>query len=95
VEHHEGWTLFPSLPVVDRHQTLLGALTHSALRAGTARSADRSDSQLRFSILTHMGEAFVVVLGGLLATLAGIRPGPEPRPRPQLPGAGNDAGGAP
>jgi Mg/Co/Ni transporter MgtE len=92
VEHNEGWTLFPSLPVVDRNHTLLGALTHSALRAGTARSADRSDSQLRFSILTHMGEAFMVVLGGLLATLAGIRPGPEPRPRPSLP-TGDDAAG--
>jgi Mg/Co/Ni transporter MgtE len=84
VEHHEGWTLFPSLPVVDLHHNLLGALTHSALRAGTARSADRTDTHLRFSILAHMGEAFVVVLGGLLATLAGIRPGPEPRPRPNL-----------
>ena len=93
VEQHEGWTLFPSLPVVDRHQTMLGALTHSALRAGTARSADRSDAQLRFSILTHMGEAFIVVLGGLLATLAGIRSGHEPRPRPPLPTRGDDIGG--
>jgi Mg/Co/Ni transporter MgtE len=86
VEHHEGWTRFPSLPVVDRNHTMLGALTHSALRAGTARSAERTDEHhLRFSILTHMGEAFVVVLGGLLATLAGIRSGPERRPHPTLP----------
>lgn len=84
VEQHEGWTLFPSLPVVDRHNTMLGALTHSALRAGTARSAERADNPLRFSIMAHMGEAFMVVLGGLLATLAGIRPGPEPRQRPLL-----------
>ena len=89
VEQHEGWTLFPSLPVVDRHHTMLGALTHSALRAGTARSDARADNQLRFSILTHMGEAFIVVLGGLLATLAGIRPGPEARPRPSLHNAGD------
>ena len=87
VEHQEGWTLFPSLPVVDRNNTVLGALTHSALRAGTARPADRADNHLRFSILTHMGTAFVVVLGGLLATLAGIRPGPELRPRQHAPAA--------
>ncbi len=80
VEHHEGWTLFPSLPVVDRSHILLGTLTHSALRAGTARSADQSGDQLRFSILTHMGQALVVVLGGLMATLAGIRPRSEQRP---------------
>ncbi len=96
VEHQEGWTLFPSLPVVDRNHTMLGALTHSALRAGTARSADRADTQMRFSILAQMGEAFVVVLGGLLATLAGIRSGHELRPRPPLPALGDNAdGGAP
>jgi len=94
VEQHEGWTLFPSLPVVDRNSTVLGALTHSALRAGTARSAERVDEHhLRFSILTHMGEAFIIVLGGLLATLAGIRPGPEKRPRPSLPTANHTASG--
>ena len=95
VEHHAGWTRFPSLAVVDLHHTLLGALTHSALRAGIARSGDRADSQLRFSILTHMGEALVVVLGGLLATLAGIRSAPEMRPRPPR-GDGGDGtqGGA-
>lgn len=92
VEQHEGWTLFPSLPVVDRNHTMLGALSHSALRAGTARSGDEADGQLRFSILTHMGKAFLVVLGGLLATLTGIRPGPEPRPRPPLPGTGVPGG---
>jgi Mg/Co/Ni transporter MgtE len=92
VEQHGGWTLFPSLPVVDRHNIVLGTLTHSALRAGTARSADEADNQLRFSILTHMGEAFVVVLGGLLATLTGLRSGPEARPRPPLPGAGAQGG---
>lgn len=91
VEHHAGWTLFPSLPVVDRHNTMLGALTHSALRAGTARSVDRTEGQLRFSILTHMGTAFMVVLGGLMATLAGIRPGPEIRPRPGLAAPGDSA----
>jgi magnesium transporter len=91
VEVHDGWTMFPSLPVVDRNNTMLGALTHSALRAGTARSAEQAENPLRFSILTHMGEAFLVVLGGLIATLAGIRPGPEPRPRPPLPGG--SAGG--
>lgn len=82
VEHHDGWSLFPSLPVVDRHHTMLGALTHSALRAGTAKSAERAENQLRFSLLAHMGEAFIVVLGGLLATIAGIRPGPELRSQP-------------
>ncbi len=94
VEQHEGWTLFPSLPVVDRNNNVLGALTHSALRAGTARPVDSADNNhLRFSILTHMGEAFVIVLGGLLATLAGIRPSPERRQRPSLPGAGQDTTG--
>jgi len=93
VEQHEGWTLFPSLPVVDRQNIMLGALTHSALRAGTAREADEADQQLRFSILTHMGEAFVVVLGGLLATLTGTRTGPDSRSRPSLPG--NNHGGEP
>jgi hypothetical protein len=33
-----------------------------------------------------MGRAFVVVLGGLLATMAGIRTGPETRSRPHLTG---------
>ena len=80
-EQQAGWTQYPSLPVVDRHNTVLGALTHSALRAGTARAADRADHQLRFSLLTHMGEAFIVVIGGLLATLAGLRTGQEPRLR--------------
>jgi hypothetical protein len=93
VEQHEGWTLFPSLPVVDRNNTLLGALTHSALRAGTSRSADQTDNQLRFSIMTHMGEALVVVLGGLLATLAGIRPRSEQRPRPSLEDGGESPAG--
>ena len=93
VEQHEGWTRFPSLPVVDRHHTMLGALTHSALRAGTARSADQTDNQLRLSILTHMGEAFVVVLGGLLATLTGLRTGPDIRPRPNLPNRADSAPG--
>ena len=78
-QQQPGWTQYPSLPVVDRQNTVLGALTHSALRAGTARAADRADHQLRFSILTHMGEAFIVVVGGLLATLAGLRTGHEPR----------------
>ena len=88
VEQHPGWTRFPSLPVVDRNNTMLGALTHSALRAGTARSAERTDEHhLRFSILTHMGEAFIIVLGGLFATLAGLRSGPEKRLRPVLPAA--------
>ena len=86
VEHHEGWTRYPSLPVVDRHNTVLGALTHAGLRAGTARAADGADQHLRFSILTHMGEAFLVVIGGLLATLAGLRTGQETRPRAQPPG---------
>ena len=81
MEQHEGWTHYPSLPVVDRHQTVLGALTHSALRAGTARAAERTDHPLRFSILAHMGSAFIVVLGGLLATLTGLRSGPESRLR--------------
>ena len=93
VEQHEGWTLFPSLPVVDRNHTLLGALTHSALRAGTARSAEQVDNQLRFSIMTHMGEALVVVLGGLLATLAGIRPRSEQRSRPSLEDSGENPAG--
>lgn len=81
VEQHEGWTHYPSLPVVDRHQTVLGALTHSALRAGTARAAERTDHPLRFSILAHMGRAFIVALGGLLATLTGLRTGSEPHLR--------------
>jgi len=93
VEQHEGWTLFPSLPVVDRNNTLLGALTHSALRAGTSRSADQADNQLRFSIMTHMGEALVVVLGGLMATLAGIRPRSEQRSRPSLEDGGESPAG--
>jgi len=84
VEQHEGWTRLPSLPVVDRQNTVLGALTHSALRAGTARPAEQAESHLRFSILTHMGEAFIIVIGGLLATLTGIRPQSEARARPTL-----------
>lgn len=94
VEQHEGWTLFPSLPVVDRNNTVLGALTHSALRSGTARSAEPEGGAMRLSILSHMGEAFVVVLGGLLAILAGIRTGPEVRLRPLPPVTSDSAGGS-
>lgn len=79
VEEHEGWTLFPTLPVVDRNNTMLGALTHSALRAGTARSAAEVDKQGRHSILTHLGRAFFVALGGMLVILSGAGAGTEAR----------------
>lgn len=91
IEHHEGWNLYPSLPVVDRTNTMLGALTHSALRAGTARSADRADNQLRLSMLTHIGRAFLVALSGLLSTLTGIRSAPE---SPLRANTGADVAGA-
>ena len=55
----------------------------------TARSVDRTEGQLRFSILTHMGTAFMVVLGGLMAN-AGRHPATRARnsaaPRARCPG---------
>jgi Mg/Co/Ni transporter MgtE len=81
VEHHEGWSAYPSLPVVDRNNTVLGALTHSALRSGTARSLEPEASQMQFSLLAQMGSAFIVAMGGLLASLTGIRTGPDVRSR--------------
>jgi Mg/Co/Ni transporter MgtE len=89
VEEQDGWTRYPSLPVVDRHNTVLGALTHSALRAGTARAA-HADHPLRFSILTHMGRAFLVAMGGLLATLAGVGTAPGSRTQAHTAGGRHD-----
>ena len=71
VEDHGGWTRLPSLPVVDRNNIPLGALTHSALRSGTAKAAVRSGEPLKFSILAHLGKAFFIALGGLIATVSG------------------------
>lgn len=71
VEYHTGWKYFPTLPVIDHNNIVLGALTHSALRSGTARSISQPDTAMQFSILGHMGKAFFVSLGGLLQALSG------------------------
>lgn len=76
VEDHEGWTRFPSLPVIDRNNIPLGALTHSALRAGTTKPATRTGEPLKFSILAHLGKAFFIALGGLLSAASGTGQGP-------------------
>lgn len=92
VEHHEGWNLFPTLPVIDRNNTMLGALTHSALRSGTARSAAQANNHLKFSMLAHMGRAFYVTLGGLLSTISGVGPGADTRQQLPMPGQHTDTG---
>lgn len=72
VENHQGWTQFPTLPVIDHNNIMLGALTHSSLRAGLVKSAHSNDKNLKFSLLAHMGKAFVVALSGLLHVISGV-----------------------
>lgn len=71
VENHDGWIQFPTLPVVDLDGHLLGALTHSALRTGTARQA-RHHTLPRFSLPAHMTRAFFIALGGMSRLLTGL-----------------------
>ena len=93
VENHQGWTQFPTLPVIDHNNIMLGALTHSALRAGMIKSSHPSDKNLKFSLVAHMGKAFIVSLTGLLHVISGVSeiqeqtlPSPPPR-------TDNDMGG--
>ncbi len=74
VEYHDGWTQFPTLPVIDRNNIMLGALTHGALRAGTAKSAEALSGEHKFSLLGHIGRAFYVALTGLLHVISGVVP---------------------
>ncbi len=81
VEDHEGWTLFPALPVVDHHNVLLGALTHSALRAGMTRSEGGVQWGGQLSLLLHLGRALLLSFGGLLQVMTGSGQGPAARQR--------------
>jgi len=72
VESHQGWTQFPTLPVVDHNNIMLGALTHAALRAGMVKSSHSSDKNLKFSLVAHMGKAFIVSITGLLNVVSGV-----------------------
>lgn len=78
VQDYDGWTKFPALPVTDHNNLMLGALTSSALRAGTAKTSDRPNDNLKFSLVTHMARAFLVVLTGLLQVMSG---------NPEIPGS--------
>lgn len=71
IQHHGGWTDFPTLPVVDRNNILLGVLTHSALKSGTARSRQTLAQGFKFSLVANLARAFFVVLAGLLEVISG------------------------
>lgn len=71
VEEHEGWIRFPTLPVVDLKGHVLGALTHAALRSGTAKNLHQDDLS-KHSLITHMTRAFFVSLGGIIQVVAGV-----------------------
>lgn len=72
VRHNEGWVKFPTLPVVDRNHILLGVLTHSALKAGTAKSRQTLAKGFKFSLLTNMTQAFFVACSGLIGVISGV-----------------------
>jgi Mg/Co/Ni transporter MgtE len=93
VENHEGWTVFPTLPVTDRNNTILGALTHSALREGTQSAMVVPDSSAKFSMVAHLSRAFFIAVGGMLQVVSGVGPGPAGtpgRPLPLIPGKGQE-----
>ncbi len=71
VEHHDGWIHFPTLPVTDLDGHVLGALTHSALRTGTAKAVYR-ERPSKYSLLTHMTRAYFVALGGMMHVVTGV-----------------------
>lgn len=72
VQHNEGWVRFPTLPVVDRNNILLGVLTHSALKAGTAKSRQTLAKGFKFSLIANMARAFFVVCSGLIGVISGF-----------------------
>ena len=74
VAEYEGWAKFPSLPVVDHNNIVLGSLRHGSLLAGTAKPAEAPVDNMRFSMLAHIGKAFFVCIGGLLQVISGIAP---------------------
>lgn len=94
VEHHEGWTQFPTLPVVDHNNIMLGALTHSALRSGMTKSAAPTASHKKFSIVAHMGRAFFISVSGLLQVISSTSPDATAR-KPLATPPTNVNGGAP
>lgn len=71
VEDNEGWIRYPTLPVIDRENILLGVLTHSALQAGTAKSQQLLDPDQRISLIPHMWHAFFVAISGLAKVVLG------------------------
>ncbi|MFA7556003.1 MAG: CBS domain-containing protein [Spongiibacteraceae bacterium] len=74
VSQHSGWANYLTLPVIDRNAVVLGTLRYAALVAGMAKPAAETDETVRFSLITHLGRAFFISLGGMLQVLSG-----EPR----------------
>ena len=72
VENDEGWIRFSTLPVVDRNNILLGVLTHTVLMSATAKTNWIENNNVRYSLITHMGRAFFVSLGGVIKMMSGV-----------------------
>lgn len=84
---HSGWSVYPSLPVTDRNNVVVGALTHSALTEGTNKSASQNSDNHRFSLVTHMARAFFVALSGLVKVVFSV---PDNRPSQPLEKSSHD-----
>lgn len=92
VQNYDGWTKFPALPVTDHNNLMLGALTSSALRAGTAKASDQPNNTFKFSLVTHMSRAFLVALTGLLQVMSGNPANSRPSPQRLVRTTGKPAG---
>ncbi len=68
--NNKGWMQFPALPVVDRNNTLLGALAHHSLQTGTIKSSISMNNNHTFSLAAHMGNAFIATMSGFLRLIS-------------------------
>lgn len=83
IKQHPAWSHFPTLPVIDHQQHILGTLSHSALIEGTKKTIQQHGKTQRFSIMSHMGRAFLVALSGLIQVAWGGAEQPYSKENPQ------------